>query len=509
MPAVAAFDLTIDGSGRMYVGLDDRGVYAQTPDRQSWQPLSVETSLASAAVLSLAVSTDGQQLYAGTAGQGVFSSQDGGQSWHATYEGEFAPNLTLHPLDPTIALVSLRNRLVRTVDGGHSWHTLPLPWAKNEIVSLLWLEQGMVVAGTGHGELFFSQDNGDTWLAYGQGLAVGGGVLDLAVAEQSGAPQQVLAATWTGIYGSNNGGEQWHYLSPTLGNPNAQDLLSANDTLFIGTRSGLFTWQPDRAQWQAVEQDFRAGIASLTADPQNQERLYVGTSGQGIYVSEDAGHTWQHRRTINPSVPDIVVDPRDTDRLYILAAWERVYETLDRGTSWQARWGGLSQLLETTTLAIDSRASTLYAGSFAGLYRSESEAAWQLVSPTLIDESILALLVQPNNNVLKSHATLYMGTTRGVYRTRDGGTTIERSPAWGQGLENISVTALLADPDNSDYLYAGTAYAGIYQSLDGGETWHSIGPDTFQNDVVEALAWGPAGELFAAGTINVWRAVRQ
>ena len=81
-------------------------------------------------MLSLAVSPDGQQLYAGTADRGVFASQDRGRTWVNTYPDHYVPNLVFNPANPAQAVASLRDQLVRTQDGGQSWHTLPVAWAQ-------------------------------------------------------------------------------------------------------------------------------------------------------------------------------------------------------------------------------------------------------------------------------------------------------------------------------------------------------------------------------------------
>ena len=89
------------------------------------------------------------------------------------------------------------------------------------------------------------------------------------------------------------------------------------------------------------------------------------------------------------------------------------------------------------------------------------------------------------------------------------GVTRRRDEGWGQGLENISVTALLADPNNPGSLYAGTAYNGVYQSGDWGYTWQAIGPTELAEDTIAGLAWGPTGELFVAASSGVWAGVRE
>ena len=519
LPSVTAFDLAIDAAGRLYVGLDNAGVYAQTEDGwRSLTPAPLQPPagdavggelLASAAVLSLAVSADGQQLYAGTAAQGVFASPDGGRTWLAHYPGEYAPNVALNPTKPTEAVTSLRTRLIRTQDGGQSWHALSVPWSQDEVVSLLWLPDGTLGAGTGKGRLYRSSDGGSAWVEGGEGLSVSGGVLALGVTPA----RQFLAGTWTGVYGSSNGGETWAELAPSLGVPHANTLLSGEATLLLGTRTGLFKWVPDAAAWEPAPAHFPpGGIQSLAADLHDPQILYAGTAGDGLYRSDNAGLTWQRLPSLGVGIPAMAIDPGNGKHLYILAAWERVYESKDGGQTWQANWNGLGDTLETVSVAVDNPktgGSTVFVGAETGLYRSRNHGDWESVARSLLDQSVLALMIQPIPPESPGDSMLYLGTTRGAYRSLDAGKTVQSCThatlGWGCGLENISVTAFLANPEDPLQLFAGTAYEGIFQSSDGGHTWQPIGPTGLVEDVVEDLAWGPDGELFIAAASGVWR----
>jgi ligand-binding sensor domain-containing protein len=192
----------------------------------------------------------------------------------------------------------------------------------------------------------------------------------------------------------------------------------------------------------------------------------------------------------------------------MLARWERVYESRNGGQSWQARWDGLGVTVEAASLAIDPVAPVVYVGADTGLYRSHGGADWEIVAPAIADQTVLALLAQRIPPTSGGGSVLFVGTTRGIYRSLNGGETVQSGSSesgWGQGLENISVTTLLADPQRSDHLYAGTAYNGVFQSVDWGQTWQPIGPTDLTQDVVEAIAWGPNGDLFIAATSGVWR----
>lgn len=527
LPTMPVLALAADGNGRLYAGLDTAGIYAQTA-AGSWKPLVPPLSsedaalragggglggeVASAGVLALAVSADGRQLYAGTAGQGVFSSPDGGRTWLNAYPGAYVPNLALDPANPQIAVASLRDRLVRTQDGGESWNILPVTWAQDIVVSLLWRADGVLGAGTGQGRLYRSTDKGNSWVEGGDGLARSG-VLDIDSTEDG-----LLAAAWSGVYGSNSGGERWTYLTPSLGQPNATSLLSTESGLWLGTRAGLFRWQADQRQWRPVPADFPpGGITSLAGDPSNPHILYAGTSGDGLYRSDDAGVNWRRVPAPGVGVPAMAVDPRDSSRVYMLAAWERVYESRDGAQNWQARWEGLGVTTEAISIAVDPREPYVYVGGDTSLFRSYDGQFWRFVAPTLADQTVSALLAQPAPPDAGGGSVLYIGTTRGVYRSLNNGYTVEgggrrggeEARSWGRGLENITVTSLLAAAQRPGFLYAGTAYQGVYESADWGYTWQPIGPADLSEDVVEEMAWGSEGELFVAATSGVWAGVEK
>jgi photosystem II stability/assembly factor-like uncharacterized protein len=512
-----AFALAADDIGQLYVGWDGAGVYQRTAPEQAWQSLTTGfEDLATAAVLSLAVSGDGQIIYAGTSGRGVFATSDGGQLWQSAYSGDYVPNVALNPNRPTQAVVSLRDRLLRTTDGGQSWQVLAAAsFGWEEIVSLLWLADGTLVAGTGQSRLYVSLDQGESW--FERSSLAAWGVIDLTVVDGAVDPLQILAGTWGGLYRSDDGGLSWQNLASSagVGSPNVRTLLSVAEGPLLGGQMGLFLWDAPTARWVPVSANLPpGGINVLRRDPSHPQVIYAGTSGNGLYRSDDGGARWQQVSASTLGITNLVIDPTQADHLYMLAAWERAYESWDGGQSWQARWTGFGDTLETTSLVIDSETSgrpTTYVGAEWGLYRSQGNEPWEIVGLDIVDQSILTLSSQPNPPALGGGSLLYIGATRGAYRSSDGGRTVRgcvTGEGWGCGLEDISVTAFLFDPVDSQQLYAGTAYHGVYASTDGGQHWQTIGPAELDNELVEALAWGPAGELFVAAAGGVWRGVR-
>lgn len=501
LPTATAFSLAIDQVGRLYAGLDDHGVFVLPSAEASWQKISLKPPLAEAAVLSLSVSSEGQQIYAGVSSHGIFSSRDYGASWQVDDLVKYGGTVISNPNDPDTAVVaSLTDPLAYTQDGGQSWHFLTtLPSQSGGVTSLLWLPDDLLGVGTSRGQFYSTLDGGATWSKGGQGLPSRGGLLDLAVVTQPDGSRQFVAATWNGLYHSSDEGRQWTHFSPTVGDTDPQLLLNVDGAVLLGTQQGLFRWQPTEQSWVALPYEFPSGIGSLVAHPNNPEILYVGTTSDGLYSSDDGGETWVQLPSRSFGIPDLAIDPKNPDHLFLLAAWERVYESHDGGQHWVARWDGLGDVIETVSLAIDPHEPFIYVGTETGLFRGLDNQPWQPMASDLADQSILALLTVSSAD----SSILYIGGTRGVYRSLDQAESVTDS-SWGQGLEQVSVTALLADPLHEEWLYAGTAYRGLYQSVDGGQTWHSIGLEQLVGQVIESLALGQDGQLFVVATDTVW-----
>jgi hypothetical protein len=119
-------------------------------------------------------------------------------------------------------------------------------------------------------------------------------------------------------------------------------------------------------------------------------------------------------------------------------------------------------------------------GSTAGdrasslLQRNES-GEWQLISESFTVFSPIELLVTYPGDIPKFYVSLF---GRGILKSDDQGSS------WrlvNDGLGSHLITALLSDPLDPDFIYAGSGdNKGLYESQNGGQSWAEVtNPEIF------------------------------
>lgn len=163
--------------------------------------------------------------------------------------------------------------------------------------------------------------------------------------------------------------------------------------------------------------------------------VYVGTVGQGLWRSPDAGQKWMRVGWM----PD--------DQVFHLEAQVRA-------------------------VAVDPRNSQIvFAGDELGLYRSEDGGTkWKKVPGKLDGVSVWSLAIDPVNN-----DTMFAGVRpSGLYRSRDAGKTWEKLKAPIEEYSMIGPNRILnvrIDPLDHRKVWAGSEHGGVYRSFDGGDSW--------------------------------------
>ncbi|HEX7333951.1 MAG TPA: SBBP repeat-containing protein [Pyrinomonadaceae bacterium] len=85
--------------------------------------------------------------------------------------------------------------------------------------------------------------------------------------------------------------------------------------------------------------------------------------------------------------------------------------------------------------------------------------------------------------------TIYAGTSDGIYRSTDGGTTWTKTPSAGLSSATFA-SALAVDPTNSSVLYV-SIFSGLSKSTDGGNNWTPINTQPLSFSSVSTIVFDP------------------
>ena len=212
------------------------------------------------------------------------------------------------------------------------------------------------------------------WVPFGPS---GGAVRALVQDPATGA---LYAGTYAGgILKSGDAGASWTAVAPELRGQTVNALAldrSAPRTVFAGTySSGVWRSSDGGATWKRVLfggkdlPDRHAPVNALAIDPTNAKVVYAATDtgfNAGVWRSADGGATWTQSTTGLPNnfrLNALALDPKTTSTLYVGTNGDGVYKSTDAGRTWAPTGEALRKEI-VLSLAVDPGASaTIYAGT--------------------------------------------------------------------------------------------------------------------------------------------------
>ena len=328
-------------SSTFWFGGAGGGVWKSTDAGRTWHPSMQHETAAAIGALAIAPS-DPKVLYAGTgqvaarydimAGNGVYRSEDGGETWqHAGLDStRHIGALLVSPSNPRHVLVAALGHVFApnsqrgvflTDDGGKTWRrslfisdstgAVDLAWDP-ESTSVVyaaawqmhmhpWLDYFQPYAGP-ESAVYKSTDGGEHWEKLGGAAWPAGslGRIGLAVARGSGG-RIVYAVVDApqgggGLYRSADGGASWDYVNHdgTLGSSYFGRVVVAPDdsnSVYVMGRS--IRHSSDGGRHFEVMRGSPGGddYHSLWIDPVTPERMIIG-SDQGAVLTLNGGNTW-------------------------------------------------------------------------------------------------------------------------------------------------------------------------------------------------------------------------
>lgn len=200
----------------------------------------------------------------------------------------------------------------------------------------------------------------------------------------------------------------------------------------------------------------RFAVFDLYLDPFDSNHVFLASGQGGILETLNGGKTWKVVKWFTEAVEKILVNPLNLREMFTLTASDSLLKSVDGGANWAflraGEWmnqGAMPGIVPPplNPPIVSPRLNPL--GSF-------SFGRWQ--------DSIRAISFDPHN-----FSTLYIGSTEGLFRSRDGGFTWTRLEVLIPP-EALPVEAVAVHPNFSSVIFVGTG-SQLHQSVDGGANW--------------------------------------
>jgi photosystem II stability/assembly factor-like uncharacterized protein len=288
-------------------------------------------------------------------------------------------------------------------------------------------------------------------------------------------PATIFIVADNDVYRSDDGGETWTLsfsIYRGIRSLAISPAFAADQTLFATDgRSLVFRSTDGGGTWEEVSRIAQVGGASdadvwLSISPAypDDPTLWANVEGSGAYRSTDGGQTWE---VFDPGfeldwMARLVPNPNYPDD----PALEPVDPAAVEGVP-------LPEGLSAHPMALAESGATLLLGTTRGLYRSTDGGRWEPLG-RLPEDDVAPLSVYGIAVIGEADTppVLVVTTYDDFFVSRDGGMTWDRMA--GEGLPPVSFRRLspLFSADFAERGVAHLAYSGrIYRTEDGGDTW--------------------------------------
>ncbi|HEY0077042.1 MAG TPA: YCF48-related protein [Pyrinomonadaceae bacterium] len=257
----------------------------------------------------------------------------------------------------------------------------------------------------------------------------------------------------------------------------------------------------------AVTGPMGGDVRSLVIDPQDPQRLYLGTLDGQVYASSDGGQQWSRLSGFNQPglfIDTLIVDPRDSNVIYAAAHRHKepggFFKTSDGGRTWRQAAELKTEAVHSLTQS-PSNPDILVVGTNRGVYRSKDAGeTWEQLPSNVASypTNVESLAIDPRNSDV-----IYAGTWWLPYKTTDGGQSW--SIIKNGMIDDSDVFAIEVDQRQPDHVIA-SACSGIYESKNGGALWRKVNGIPSQSRRTRAIVQHPSipQVIFAGTTEGFW-----
>ena len=267
----SGYTLASTSGNRVYAGCYKYGVFVTTNNGTDWTKTSLTQPDGNDSVLISAIATNGNYIYAGDNGWiiGVHLSTDYGLTWTLRMTSDAIVSLAVS--GSTVYAGGYDNGVYRSTNNGTSWTQTSLT---GECVNGLSISGNNIYAGTAANGVYISTNAGVSWTKTSLG--------NQYVWSVASSGSKVYAGSGgNGIFYSSNNGTNWTYIG--LGGRSVYAIELNGNNIFVGTDAGFYKSSNNGVNWAQHNDGFQNGTALLHSVLINNNYLFAGTDGWGIY----------------------------------------------------------------------------------------------------------------------------------------------------------------------------------------------------------------------------------
>lgn len=313
----------------------------------SWQ----KSALQDADLQTLAVDPNHlQDIFAGDAQNGVFTSTDSGQTWQQSRSGlpvNTAVNALAFDTPGKQLFAATTAGLYVSSDAGKQWQSVKSLAATDYTTLAFDLNTPAVVyIGSSQGEVWRSTDSGSTWNNLSNGLPGDQPITSLLYDPNL---KQLWATYNDIIYRLSNNATSWQTMQNGL--PSGIHALalgalttSSNTLLFAGTDHGFYRTTDAGQHWSPSQENISGlKISAILLDTTDPAVVYIAT-GIGVLRSGDSGQNWSQLASglpPNQSITALIQGGSDNSQLILTSRGIYRYPGTGGGTTDPSRILGI------------------------------------------------------------------------------------------------------------------------------------------------------------------------
>lgn len=403
----------------------------------------------------------------------------------------------------------------------------------------------IVYAGTAGGGVWKSSDGGVVFQPIFDDYCQSIGAVTLDPNDPDNTIYVGTGETWTrnsvsigdGLYKSTDGGVNWNKIGFEKSDRIASIIVNPKNSneIYVGVLGALWGDSSERGVYKSMDGgqsweqllyvDQRTGCADLAMDPNDPNVLYAsmwafrrtgwsfesGGSTSAFYKSTDGGKNWNKIHNGFPSGDlgrlGIAIAPSNPKVLYtVIEAKEPskkgLYRSEDGGQSWNQLnndFGITVRPFYFSRIVVDPRdENVVVKGGLSGSISRDGGKTFKNLGNMHSDIHDIAFHIKDSN-------IMYVGTDGGVYRSMNGGVTMEivenlpLSQFYHISLDNATPYNVYGGLQDNGSWYGPSSSPGGIEAKD----WHSVG----QGDGFRVLKHATKPIIYSEmqGAENIWR----